>query len=79
MELKLMQWGNSLAMRVPKTVADTFKAGNGDTMNVEFIAKVSHARDGWAEALVDYDPKQDDIPNTDGVLQDGLDEWEWED
>jgi antitoxin MazE len=29
---KMLKWGNSLAVRIPKTLADEMKAGNGSSL-----------------------------------------------
>ncbi len=34
MIVKMLKWGNSLAIRIPKTMADEMKAGNGASLNM---------------------------------------------
>lgn len=41
MRAQMMKWGNSLAVRIPKPIADSAKFREGDTLEIEAAAEGS--------------------------------------
>jgi antitoxin MazE len=55
MRVKAQRWGNSLAVRIPKTVADQAGVREQDEMEVEVTAGIIHLRPRA------YEPRLEDL------------------
>lgn len=84
MKTSLSKWGNSLAVRIPKPILNSFGLKEGMPFEIDYKSGVivltpvlSKVREGWAEAAKAAHQNEDDKVWPDFSDEFDQDEWEW--